>query len=63
MAEPHRRASDRNRKLLERFYSEVANAGNLDLDMVQFAGGVATAHWGVSDSVTLMRQLGVIPPA
>jgi steroid delta-isomerase-like uncharacterized protein len=144
MAEQGRRVSDANKEVVERFYSEVVNAGNLDLidelfaddfveheslegrpqnrdgvkqffadlrkafpdleftvehvlaeedtvaarvrvrgthagaefmgipadgravdfdamDMIQFADGVATAHWGVSDSVTLMQQLGVIP--
>lgn len=144
MSKPaHRRQSDANKELMERFYAEVVNAGNLDLidellapdfveyeevpglgndreavrqffgviragfpdiaftpekmlaegdlvsarvtirgthegefmgvpatgrsvefqamDIVQFADGVATAHWGVSDLMSLMVQLGAIP--
>ena len=30
------------------------------MDMIQFDDGVATAHWGVSDVMTLMQQLGAI---
>jgi steroid delta-isomerase-like uncharacterized protein len=138
-----RRQSDHNKELMERFYAEVANAGNLDLidelfapdfveheeiegleptregvkqffaglreafpdltftleravaeenlvaaqvtirgthrgefmgipgtgravefvamDFVQFADGAATAHWGASDMVTMLTQLGVMP--
>lgn len=31
------------------------------MDIIEFQGGVATAHWGVSDAVTLMQQLGALP--
>jgi steroid delta-isomerase-like uncharacterized protein len=31
------------------------------IDIIQFEDGIATAHWGVSDAVTLMRQLGALP--
>lgn len=138
-----RRQSDQNKELMERFYAEVVNGGNLDLidelladdfveheevpglpkdregvkqfftmmraafpdvnfapermlaegdvvaarvtirgthrgefmgipatgravefqamDLIQFADGVATAHWGVTDMVALLTQLGAMP--
>lgn len=31
------------------------------MDLVQFADGVATAHWGVTDMAALLTQLGVMP--
>jgi steroid delta-isomerase-like uncharacterized protein len=31
------------------------------MDLIEFENGVATAHWGVSDAVTMMQQLGAIP--
>jgi steroid delta-isomerase-like uncharacterized protein len=31
------------------------------VDIVQFQDGVATAHWGVFDAMTMMQQLGAIP--
>jgi predicted ester cyclase len=31
------------------------------VDIVQFRDGVATAHWGVFDAMTMMQQLGAIP--
>jgi predicted ester cyclase len=31
------------------------------IDIVQIADGVATAHWGVTDMVALLTQLGVMP--
>jgi steroid delta-isomerase-like uncharacterized protein len=143
MAEQGRRVSDANKAVMERFYAEVVNAGNLDLidelltddfveheefpdmtpdregvkhffgmfkgafpdatftpeqvlaegetvaaririrgthqgefmgipatgkqievqaiDIVSFADGKATAHWGVSDMMALMMQLGAMP--
>lgn len=30
-------------------------------DMVRFEDGKAIEHWGVTDSMTMMQQLGVIP--
>jgi steroid delta-isomerase-like uncharacterized protein len=30
-------------------------------DLVRFQDGLATAHWGVFDAMTLMQQLGAIP--
>ncbi|MGE5273125.1 MAG: ester cyclase [Verrucomicrobiota bacterium] len=32
------------------------------MDFVSFREGKATAHWGISDMVSLLRQLGVMPP-
>jgi len=32
------------------------------MDMVGYRDGKATAHWGLSDMVTLLQQLGVMPP-
>jgi steroid delta-isomerase-like uncharacterized protein len=143
MTEQGRRVSDHNKALMERFYAEVVNEGNLDLidelltddfvehedfpgmppgregvkwffgtfktafpdgtmtpeamiaegdlvavrisvrgthqgefmgvpatgkqvefqavDLVSFADGKATAHWGVTDAMALMMQLGAIP--
>jgi predicted ester cyclase len=29
---------------------------------VRFRDGKAIEHWGVRDDMTLMRQLGVVPP-
>ena len=31
------------------------------MDLVQFADGAATAHWGVTDMVAMLTQLGVMP--
>jgi steroid delta-isomerase-like uncharacterized protein len=31
------------------------------VDIVQFRDGKATAHWGVTDGLTWMQQLGAIP--
>ena len=31
------------------------------MDFVQFADGIATAHWGVTDMVAMLTQLGVMP--
>ena len=31
------------------------------VDIVQFHDGIASAHWGVSDVMTMMQQLGAIP--
>ena len=143
MEEQGRRVSDHNKELMQRFYDEVVNAGNIDLidelladdfveheelpglapgregvkqflgmfkaafpdsaftvgnmiaegdfvaarvtirgthegefmgipatsrsvefeaiDLLQFADGTATAHWGVSDLMTMMQQLGAMP--
>ncbi len=30
-------------------------------DMVRFSDGKAIEHWGVTDTLTMMQQLGVIP--
>ena len=32
------------------------------LDVIRFRNGKAIEHWGVTDELTMMRQLGVIPP-
>lgn len=32
------------------------------IDIVQFRDGKAVAHWGVSDNLALMEQLGVVEP-
>jgi steroid delta-isomerase-like uncharacterized protein len=143
MTDQERRTSDANKKVMQRFYDEVVNAGNLDLidelltddfveheafpgiapdragvkqffglfkqafpdgtftvedvvaegervvarvtirgtqqgefmgvpptgkqieiqaiDIVQFRDGVATAHWGVSDTAGMLMQLGALP--
>ena len=143
MGEQGRRVSDANKAVLERFYAEVVNAGNLDLiddlltddfveyeeipgltpdragvkqffgqfkqafpdatmtpqqmiaegdlvaarvrirgthmgefmgvpptgkgidveavDIVQLRDGIATAHWGVTDLMAMMQQMGAIP--
>jgi steroid delta-isomerase-like uncharacterized protein len=144
MAEQGRRVSDANKAIMQRFYDEVVNAGNIDLidellsddfteheevpgleptregvkqffgtfkqafpdstftaeelvaegdlvatrvtirgthtggefmgipatgkavevqamDLVQFADGKGTAHWGVTDMVALLTQLGTMP--
>jgi predicted ester cyclase len=31
------------------------------VDIVRFVNGKAVEHWGVSDDLTMMHQLGVIP--
>jgi steroid delta-isomerase-like uncharacterized protein len=31
------------------------------MDLVRFANGVATAHWGVTDMVAMLTQLGAMP--
>jgi predicted ester cyclase len=31
------------------------------MDFVQFADGIATAHWGVTDMVAMLTQLGAMP--
>lgn len=31
------------------------------MDMVRFAGGKAAEHWGATDNVALMEQLGAMP--
>ena len=31
------------------------------IDVVQFRDGIATAHWGVTDAMTMMQQLGAMP--
>ena len=31
------------------------------IDIVRFADGKAVEHWGVTDSITMMQQLGAIP--
>jgi steroid delta-isomerase-like uncharacterized protein len=31
-------------------------------DLVRFVDGIATAHWGVFDAMTLMQQIGAIEP-
>ena len=31
------------------------------VDFIQFAGGIATAHWGVTDMAAMLTQLGVMP--
>ena len=31
------------------------------MDLVQFADGAARAHWGVTDMVAMLTQLGVMP--
>jgi steroid delta-isomerase-like uncharacterized protein len=31
------------------------------IDIVEFRDGLATAHWGVSDMMAMMQQLGAIP--
>lgn len=31
------------------------------VDIVRFTDGKAIEHWGVSDSMTMMQQLGAIP--
>jgi steroid delta-isomerase-like uncharacterized protein len=143
MTDQERRVSDANKKVVQRFYDEVVNAGNLDLidelladdfveheefpemtpdragvkhffgtfkqafpdgtftveglvaegdrvaarvtirgtheaefmgvpatgkqieiqaiDVIQFRDGVATAHWGVSDTAGMLMQLGAMP--
>lgn len=32
------------------------------IDIVRFAGGKAVEHWGVADNLSLMVQLGAVPP-
>jgi steroid delta-isomerase-like uncharacterized protein len=32
------------------------------IDFVSFKDGKGTAHWGISDMVSLLQQLGVMPP-
>jgi predicted ester cyclase len=32
------------------------------MDFVSYRDGKGTAHWGVSDMVSLLQQLGVMPP-
>jgi steroid delta-isomerase-like uncharacterized protein len=143
MTDQERRTSDANKKVMQRFYDEVVNGGNLDLidelltddfveheafpeitpdragvkqffglfrqafpdgtftvedmvaegdrvvarvtirgtqhgefmgvpplgkeievqaiDIVQFRDGVATAHWGISDTAGMLMQLGALP--
>ncbi|MGH7601513.1 MAG: ester cyclase, partial [bacterium] len=31
------------------------------IDIVRFVNGKAVEHWGVSDDLTMMQQLGMIP--
>ena len=31
-------------------------------DLVRFDGGLAVAHWGAFDAMTLMQQIGAIEP-
>ena len=31
------------------------------IDIIRFRNGMATEHWGVTDSVALMQQLGAMP--
>jgi steroid delta-isomerase-like uncharacterized protein len=31
------------------------------IDVVQFRDRIATAHWGVTDAMTMMQQLGAMP--
>jgi steroid delta-isomerase-like uncharacterized protein len=31
------------------------------MDLVRFGDGIATAHWGVTDMVTMLTQLGAMP--
>ena len=31
------------------------------IDIVEFRDGLSIAHWGVSDALTMMQQLGAIP--
>jgi steroid delta-isomerase-like uncharacterized protein len=33
------------------------------IDIVRFADGRAAEHWGVTDAMTLMQQLGAVPSA
>ena len=32
------------------------------MDFVSYRDGKGTAHWGVNDMVSLLQQLGVMPP-
>lgn len=32
------------------------------IDIIRFAGGKAVEHWGQTDTLSLMQQLGAIPP-
>ena len=31
------------------------------IDIVRFAGGKAVEHWGVTDTMAMMQQLGAVP--
>jgi steroid delta-isomerase-like uncharacterized protein len=48
------------------FMGIPASGNQLDLelaDMVRVRDGQIVEHWGVSDSLVMMRQLGAMPPA